>query len=39
MLQRQHEGDRGDVPNRKTELFKGENRRQRIGVPLLDMKV
>jgi len=39
MLQRQHEGDRGDVPKRKTELFKGENRRQRIGVPLLDMKV
>jgi len=39
MLQRQHEGDRGDVPKRKTELFKGENRRQRIGAPLLDMKV
>ncbi len=38
-LQRQHEGDRGDVPKRKTELWKGENRRQRVGVPMLDMKV
>ncbi|MBI1911064.1 MAG: hypothetical protein HYS21_03600 [Deltaproteobacteria bacterium] len=38
-LQRQHEGERGDVPNRKTELFKGENKRQRLGLPLLDIKV
>jgi DNA polymerase IV len=38
-LQRQHEGERGDVPKRKTELFKGENKRQRLGVPVLDVKV
>lgn len=37
--QRQHEGERGDVPMRKTELFKGETRRQRLGLPLLDVKV
>ena len=35
----QHEGDRGDVPLRHTELFKGENKRQRLGVPVLDIKV
>ncbi len=38
-LQRQHEGGRGDVPKRKTGLFKGENKRQRLGVPVLDVKV
>lgn len=38
-LQRQHEGDRGDVPKRKTELFKGENKRQRLGLPMLDIKI
>lgn len=38
-LQRQHEGERGDVPKRKTELFKGENKRQRLGLPMLDVKV
>lgn len=37
--QAQHEGDRGDVPLRRTELFKGENRRQRLGLPVLDIKV
>lgn len=35
----QHEGERGDVPARKGELFKGENKRQKIGVPLLNVKV
>jgi len=30
-----HEGERGDIPWRKKELFKGENRRQRLGLPLL----
>lgn len=38
-LQAQHEGERGDVPQRKTELFKGENKRQRLGLPVLDIKV
>ena len=37
--QAQHEGDRGDVPARQSELFKGENRRQRLGLPVLDIKV
>ena len=38
-IQAQHEGERGDVPRRKADLFKGENKRQRIGLPLLQMKV
>ncbi|MBI4745531.1 MAG: DNA polymerase IV [Deltaproteobacteria bacterium] len=38
-LQVQHEGERGDVAVRKAELFKGENRRQRLGLPVLDIKV
>ena len=38
-LQTQHEGDRGDTPQRKAELFKGENKRQRLGLPLLRIKV
>lgn len=38
-LQSQHEGDRGDVPQRKTDLFRGENRRQRLGLPMLNIKV
>jgi len=37
--QMQHEGGRGDMPSRKSELFKGENGRQRLGLPLLDIKV
>ena len=37
--QAQHEGDRGDEPVRKTELFKGENKRQRLGLPVLDIQV
>lgn len=35
----QHKGDRGDLPLRRSDLFKGENKRQRIGVPLLQIKV
>ncbi|MFN3395860.1 MAG: hypothetical protein ACK4Z9_03580, partial [Thermodesulfovibrionales bacterium] len=31
----QHRGERGDLPLRRSDLFKGENKRQRIGVPLL----
>jgi DNA polymerase-4/DNA polymerase V len=38
-LQVQHEGERGDIPKRKIDLFKGENRRQRLGLPMLNMKV
>ena len=38
-LQTQHEGERGDTPQRKKELFKGENKRQRLGLPMLRIKV
>jgi hypothetical protein len=38
-LQVQHEGERGDIPKRKTDMFKGENKRQRLGLPMLSMKV
>jgi DNA polymerase-4/DNA polymerase V len=38
-LQAQHEGERGDVPKRKTDIFKGENKRQRLGLPVLHIKV
>ena len=37
--QAQHEGARGDVPKRKDMLFKGENERQRLGLPLLGIEV
>lgn len=38
-LQSQHEGDRGDIPLRKENLFKGENKRQRLGLPMIQIKV
>ena len=38
-IQSQHEGERGDVPKRVNDLFKGENKRQRLGLPLLHIKV
>ncbi|HUJ17893.1 MAG TPA: DNA polymerase IV [Nitrospirota bacterium] len=38
-LQAQHEGERGDVPMRKGNLFQGENKRQRLGLPVLNIKV
>ncbi|NJD55513.1 MAG: DNA polymerase IV [Nitrospirae bacterium] len=38
-LQAQHEGDRGDLPLRKTDMFRGENKRQRLGLPLMHVKV
>jgi len=38
-LQTQHEGERGDVPQRVTEMFKGENKRQRLGLPMLHIKI
>jgi len=37
--QAQHEGDRGDIPVRRQETFKGENKRQRLGLPMLHIKV
>lgn len=30
----QHLGDRGDIPQRKSIFFKGENKRQRISIPM-----
>lgn len=38
-LQAQHEGERGDVPQRRENLFKGENARQRLRLPMLHIKV
>jgi hypothetical protein len=38
-LQAQHEGERGDVPVRKGSLFNGESRRQRLGMPVLHIKI
>ncbi|MEW6571885.1 MAG: DNA polymerase IV [Nitrospirota bacterium] len=38
-LQALHASGRGDVPVRKNNLFKGENSRQRLGLPMLRMKV
>lgn len=37
-LQARHEGERGDTPSRKKELFKGENKRQRLRIPVLNLK-
>ena len=38
-LQARHEGDRGDAPARTKDLFKGENKRQRLGLPVIHIKV
>jgi DNA polymerase-4 len=38
-LQAQHEGGRGDVPERRGNLLKGENKRQHLGLPMLNIKV
>lgn len=38
-LQDQHEGERGDIPSRKKDLFAGENERQRLGMPILNVRV
>ncbi|MBI5633716.1 MAG: DNA polymerase IV [Nitrospirae bacterium] len=37
--QARHEGERGDIPKRTTELLQGENKRQRLGLPMLHIKV
>lgn len=33
----QHEGERGSTPERKRELFKGETKRKRVGLPTLSI--
>lgn len=38
-IQAQHEGERGDVPVRKNDLFKGENKRQRLGIPMIHVEI
>jgi len=38
-LQAQHEGERGDIPIRKIELLNGENKRQRLELPMLNLKI
>jgi len=38
-LQARHESERGDSPERTKELFRGENQRQRLGIPLYRMKI
>jgi len=38
-IEAQHKGERGDIPSRHSNMFKGENERQRIGLPLLQIKV
>lgn len=38
-LHAQHDGERGDMPKRKSALLKGENQRQRLGLPMLHVKV
>ena len=38
-VQAQHEGERGDLSRRDKELFRGENGRQKLGLPLLNIKV
>lgn len=38
-LQAQHEGARGAAPKRMANLLRGENMRQRIGLPMLNVSV
>ncbi len=38
-VQLQHEGDRGDAPQRRGSQFGGENKRQRLGLPMLHLRV
>lgn len=35
----QHKGERGNIAKRKIETLKGENERQRVGIPLLRIPV
>ncbi len=36
---KQHKGGRGDVAGRKKMLFDGEGKRQRVGLPVLNLKI
>ena len=36
---RQHKGERGDVSERKKNLFKGEDKRRHVGLPVLNLKI
>ena len=38
-LQALHEGERGDAPERTRNLVKGENKRQRLKLPMIQIKV
>jgi hypothetical protein len=38
-LQAQHAGSRGDTPKRMANLLRGENMRQRLGLPMLNVRV
>jgi DNA polymerase IV len=38
-LQALHEGERGDVPERTRNLVSGENKRQRLKLPMMQIKV
>ncbi len=38
-FQAQHEGERGDVPVRRSALLRGESLRQRLKMPMLHVKV
>ena len=35
----QHLGERGDTPERKAELFKGETKRKRVALPMFIVEV
>jgi len=35
----QHAGDRGNLPDRRTDQFPGETSRQRLGIPLVRIKI
>lgn len=37
--QARHEGERGDIPWRQTDLLEGENSRQRLVIPRLDIRI
>jgi len=35
----QHLGERGDIPHRKMNLFKGESKRKRLGIPFMGTEI
>jgi hypothetical protein len=34
-----HQGERGDAPQRKNDLFLGESKRKRVGIPMFTGEV